>query len=407
MERAFARMDAGAVEADLTAPDPVRTARPKASPAPAPVPKPADATPAPAPAGDELEGEDAPAPAAKDAPAPPKPGDEDLSDAELKAPKPPQQAGPWKLKKYWEKRAAAVEQELAEARKRVAEADRNSDALKRAADIEKRNAELEEEIRYHNYAKSQEYADKYDKPYQEAWAAAANELAELDVLNEDGTASRKATPKDLLALANMPLGEARRDANAKFGDSADDVMAHRRRIIDLSRAQTKALEDARKAGAERTERSTATQQAIAQEVASLWTTTNADIAAKHEYLKPKEGDAEWNAKLTKATALADEAFSRNAADPSLTSEQRADLVRKHAAVRNRAIAYSALKLENNRLRAQIKERDDKLKAFEESAPNGGSANGASPAQPKPAATPMDRAFQRMDKVAVPGSPTFY
>jgi len=406
MERAFQRMDESAVEADLSAPDPMKTVKAKAKPAPKnePPPKPAPTTPE----GDELEGDTPPAPKDKatDTP-PPKPEDEALTEAELKDEKPPQQAGPWKLKKYWEKRAAAVEQELAETKKRVIDPVQTEATTKRLAEIEKRNQELEEEIRYHNYAKSQEFADRFQKPYEEAWAAAASELAELDVLNEDGSVARKATPKDLLALANMPLGEARKAANAMFGDSADDVMAHRRKVQDLSKAQAKALEDARKTGDQRVQQTTAKQEAIAREITDLYTKTNTDIASRLEILKPKEGDDEWNSKLDSAVKLADDAFSRNAADPSLTPEQRADIVKKHVAMRNRAIAYSPLMLEVKRLRAQLKERDDKLAKFEQSAPNGGNGGkGLDAKKPEPT-NPMDRAFQRLEAAAVPGSPRFY
>ncbi len=412
MEKAFARMDEAAVTADLDAPDPMKTVkeRPKSAPKPAAPAKPEPSKPAAADA-DELEGGEPASPSADkpaDKPAgdQPKPGDEDLSDAELKASKPPQQAGPWKLKKYWEKRAAAVEQELAEARKLVAEAAKSGDALKRAADIEKRNTELEEEIRYHNFAKSQEFADKYQKPYEEAWAAASQELAELDVLNEDGTPARKAVPKDLLALANMPLGEARKAANQMFGDSADDVMAHRRKIQEMSKAQAKALDDARKTATDRTERSSATQQAVLKEVTETWTRANAEVAAKLDILKPKEGDDEWNGKLDAATKLIDEAFSVNAADPSLTPEQRTAAIKKHVAARNRAIAYSPLMLEVKRLRAQLAERDEKLKAYEGTAPNGGNGGKGPDAKQPESGDPMERAFRRLEKAAVPMSGRF-
>ncbi len=76
-------------------------------------------------------------------------------------------------------------------------------------------------------------------------------------------------------------------------------------------------------------------------------------------------------------------------------------------MRNRSIAFSTLKLENARLRAQLKERDDKLAAFDQSAPNGGNGGAGEHTQPKPAANPMDRAMQRLDKAAVPGGPRFY
>ncbi len=402
-------MEESAVEADLSAPDPMKTVRPRTKPAPAPR---RDEKPAPAPAtttpeGDPLEGDAQTTPAAKEDVVSPKPGEDELTDAELKAAKPPEKRGPWALKKYWERRNADTEQKLAEANRKLAEHEKSGDALKRAADIEKRNGELEEEIRYHNFAKSQEFADKYQKPYEAAWAEAANELSELDVLGEDGNPVRKATPKDLLALANMPLGEARKTANQMFGDSADDVMAHRRKISEMSKSQAKALEDARKAGTDRSEKQTASAAAAQRESADLWRSISAEHAAKLDVIKPKEGDDEWNAKLAAATQLVDESFTHDPTDPSIPSEQRAQLIQKRVALRNRAIGYSTAMLEVKRLRAQLKERDDKLKAYEKTAPNGGNGATGDSATPKQAANPMDRAFQRLEAAAVPGGPRFY
>ncbi len=401
MARMRSRMADTSVEADLSDPNPERTVRERKRPASPPKPaepaSPAEPARPAAETGDPLEqgeqGETAPPARAAE---PPKPEDEALTESELKAEKPPAQAGPWKLKKYWEKRAAAVELERNQLKEQLSKLPN----IERLEDIEKRNKELEEEIRFHNYAKSQEYQDKYQKPYEEAWQKAIADLSELEVLNDDGTASRKATTDDLLALAKMPLGEARKIANQKFGDSANDVMMHRQRIRDLADAQHRALDEARKTGADRQTQMTEKMKSVQAEVTSMWNKFNEEDAAKLEYLKPKESDTEWNEKLDKAKTLVDSAFSQNATDPSLSPEQRAKAVRAHAAVRNRAIAYSGLKLENNRLKAQLKERDDKLKQYEESEPTAGQSGGGSN-QPKPAATPMERMRQRMHAASVP------
>jgi len=406
MDRAKARMAAGAVEADLSDPNPLETVRQKkAAPLPEP-PKPAE-PPKPSetpPTTDELglESDELPKPEPKKDDQPPKPGDETITDEELKSSKPPKQAGPWKLKAYWEKRAATVEQQNAELKERLSKLPN----IERLESIQKRNQELEEEIRYQNYAKSEEFAKNHQKPYEEAWAKAVSDLGQLEVLAEDGSVARKATASDLIALANMPLGEARKTANAMFGDSANDVMFHRQRIKDLSDAQNKALEDARKSSSERQEQFALNQQTVVKEVATLWERFNTEDVGKYEFLKSREGDEEWNGKLAKAQSLVDTAFSQNATDPSLTPEQRAKAVRSHAAVRNRAIAYSSLKLENSRLKAQIKERDDKLKQYEQSEPTGGSAGGTN-GKPAPAATPMERARQRLQAASVPAPAGYY
>ena len=400
-------MDAASFKADPSDPDAAGTAR-KAKVAPAPPEPKKDIEPpksVEAPT-DDLSMEEGSQPAAAKTTPEPKPEDEVISDDELKSSKPPSQAGPWKLKKYWEKRAATVELENNQLKERLAKLPDVEKASKNIEAIQKRNQELEEEIKYTNFSKSKEYEEKYQKPYEAAWAKAAKELGELEVLDESGAVARRANSQDLIALANMPLGQARKTATAMFGDSANDVMLHRQRIIDLSEAQREALDNARKSGSDRQEQFSVQQQALAKEVSTLWEQSNTEAASKIEYLKAKEGDDEWNGALDKAKSLVDTAFAQSPADPRLNPEQRAKLVKSHAAIRNRAIAYSALKLENNRLRAQMKERDEKLKQFEDSAPTGGNGSREG-AQATPAATPMERMKQRMQAQAVAAPPNFY
>lgn len=402
MDRARQRMAADAVEADLSDPNPERTIRQKTkAPEPAKQDEPPKAPDEAPPTKDDLDlegDEPKPEPQKKDEPPPDKP----LLDEKGK-PIDKAKVSPWKLLDQFKGRLTSAEKENIELKERLAKLPN----LEKLEGVEKRNKELEEEIRYQNYAKSQEFAEKYSKPYEEAWAKAVSDLAELEVIGEDGSVARKATANDLVALARMPLGEARKLANQMFGDSASDVMMHRQRIRDLSDAQHKALETARKTGSERQEQFTSKMQAITAEVTDLWKKFNGEDEGKYEFLKPKEGDTEWNGKLDKAKALVDTAFSQNATDPSLTPEQRAKAVRAHAAVRNRAIAYSALKLENTRLKAQIKERDDKLKQFEDSAPTGGQAGGGNGAQKPQAGTPMERAMQRMRQSSVPMQTNYF
>lgn len=395
------RMADSAVEADLSDPNPERTVREKKK-APEP-PKPAETAKAPeaaAPEGDPLEAGAEPTPETKPEDAPPPP-DKPITDERGK-PVDPKKVSPWKLLDQFKGRLTAAEKENIELREKLGKVPN----LEKLEGVEKRNKELEEEIRYHNYAKSQEFAEKYQKPYEEAWSKAVADLGELEVLAEDGTPARKATAADLVSLARMPLGDARKLANQMFGDSASDVMMHRQRIRDLSDAQNKALEDARKLGSERETQWMERSKALQSELSTLWQKFNEEDAAKHEFLRPKEGDTEWNTRLDKAKALVEGSFGQNPADPNLTPEQRAKVIRDRVAVKNRAIAYSALKLENARLQKQLKERDEKLKQFEDSAPTGGSAGGGNGKAAETGSTPMDRAKARLRAAAVP-APNYF
>jgi len=403
------RMATESVMADPSDPDPMRTVKPmpkgQEPQKPAEPPKP-ESDDEPVVDNFDLEGRPDTTESKADAKSTdaPKPEDakppEKLVDEKGK-PVDPKKVSPWKLLDQFKGRLTATEKENVELKERLSKVP----DITRLETIDKRNKELEEEIKYHNYAKSQEYQEKYQKPYEDAWTKAISDLGELEVLAEDGSASRKATASDLISLARLPLGEARKLANQMFGDSASDVMMHRQKIRDLSDAQNRALEEAKKSGNDRQEQYAAKMQSVVKEVSTLWEKFNTEDASKYEFLKPREGDDEFNTKLTKAQTLVDTAFSTNATDPNLTPEQRAQAVRAHSAVRNRAIAYSALKLENARLQKQIKERDEKLKAYENSEPTGGSAGGAT-GKPQQASTPMERARQRMHAEAVP-APNYF
>src|SRR2546422_2001132 len=177
LQRSRERMSATAVQADLDAPDPMKTVVPKSEvgsekgekPGEKPLEKPPEGKPAEPP-----EGKPAPTDGKKDS--------------------------PWKLLDQFKTRVVTLERELAETKAKVPDPSQHETTSKRLEAAEKRRTELEEEIRYVNYAKSQEFAEKYQRPYEEAWAKAANDLAELQVTDENG-AARPANAKDLVMLA--------------------------------------------------------------------------------------------------------------------------------------------------------------------------------------------------------------
>lgn len=253
---------------------------------------------------------------------------------------------------------------------------------------EKRRSELEKEIAFVAYHKSKEFVDKYQKPYEEAWTKAVAELAELSIENEDGT-SRTATSHDLLTLANLPLGEARKRANQMFGDAADDVMAHRRKIRELSDAQTKALDDAKK-NSETVTKENQTQALQQQErIKTLWADENKAWQEKFpRWFKPEDGDEEGNALLAKGYEMADAAFSNQG-----TPEER---VKLHAQLRNKAAAFPKLALHLKKARTRIKELETALAAYEDSEPAAG--EGGKQRSITPTGSGMDEAFSELDSI---------
>ena len=339
----------------------------------------------------EAEGEEQPPTEEEGKPA------EEKVDAEGKpvAPEKPGKTSPWKLVESYKKSNAQLQQEIAQLRTSMKPGELPKEHQERFAAIEARNKELEDEIRYVNFSKSKEFVDNYQKPYEQAWANAISDLKELVITNDDGT-SRTATAHDLMALANMPLGQARQTAKAWFGDSADDVMSHRRAIRELSEKQNKALEDSKTTGSEREQQRTAEmqakQKARAEEHAKVWNAINEEAVAKYEYLRPVEGETDRNEKLEKAVKFVDQTLKANL-NQAKTQEERDQILKAHAAVRNRAIGFSVLKHENVSLKAKLAELEKALAEFQESEP----ANGDSrrPKNGEVSADTLDGAVARL------------
>lgn len=237
---------------------------------------------------------------------------------------------------------------------------------------EKRNAQLEGDIEFIDFSKSAKFEKEYKLPYRQAWAAALADLEELTVEDEAGN-TRKAGEKDLLELANLPLGAARKKANAMFGESADDVMAHRRKVIDLANAQNRALEEARNNATERATTAESTRKANSEKTIKMWTEANAAIVQKWpKMFAPVEGDAEGNALLQKGEAMADRLFSPTDETKPKTPE---DAIRLHALIRNKIRNHDRLALWLKNANAKIKELETTLAQYESSEPNGGQGGG--------------------------------
>jgi len=303
---------------------------------------------------------------------------------------------PWKLMDEFKARAAALEKELADTKsKLLPEADREA-MTKRLTEAEKRAKDFEEEIRFVNYEKHPEYVEKFQKPYEQAWQRAMSELSELHIADGKG-GKRAVVPDDLFQLTVMPLEQAREVAENAFGAFADDVMAYRKEIKGLFAAKQQALKDAKEKGAEReklmAEQMTQQQQAVSKFVKETWDKVNSGLLADEKigtYFKPKEGNKEWNERLAKGTELVARAFNERPDDPRITPEERASIIKRHAAVWNRAASWGALRHENESLQAQMAELKKELDSYKGSQPPTG---GTIPDSGTPAAT--GSAMERM------------
>lgn len=311
---------------------------------------------------------------------------------------------PWKLVDEYKARATKAENELLETSKRAIPEAKWKEMETNLQTLQKRRDELESEIRYHDYSKSTEFQEQYQKPYEAAWQRSMSELGEIPV--EDNGTQRAMNTADLLELVNLPLAKAKVLADEKFGTFSGDVMAARKEIRGLYDKQSAALEQARKDAGEREKQraeSTAKQrQEMSTQMLTEWKSANDEVMANPEhgkYFQPKEGDAEGNQRLAKGFELADRAFSESPGAPNLTPEQRREIVKRHAAVRLRAAAYGRLKGWNAALEKQVVELTTELASYKGSEPAlNGSRETPTGAQPTSA---RDRMHQELRKKMKP------
>lgn len=351
--------------------------RKRAKPEPGTAPEPEPVKPV---VKDLEDGDEPPESAGKsDSDAPPV---EPKAGADGKKPK----VNPWKLYEEAKKKIQEYEGKIAEVEKRAIPEDKWKSTQETLAQKEARLKELEEEIRYVNYSKSDEFKQKYQVPYDAAWKRAMSELKELAIETGEGQ-TRPMEPADILSLVNKSLPEARKEAVEKFGDFAEDVMAHRKEIRRLFDEQSAALEQAKLDGESREKQKTEAAQKEMGELGGVvkdqWAKANEAAQADEKYgtyFKPIEGDEQGNQRLAKGFELADRAFSENPFAKGLTTEQRNAIVQRHAAVRNRCAAFGRLVFQNQSKDAEIAELKKQLAEFSGVEPPADGGN-KQPAQP--------------------------
>jgi hypothetical protein len=114
----------------------------------------------------------------------------------------------------------------------------------------------------------------------------------------------------------------------------------------------------------------AKQKARSEEAAKVWSQVNAEAVEKYDFLRPVEGETERNEKLDKATAFVENTLKMNL-NQAKTVEERDQIIKAHAALRNRAIGFSVLKHENTSLKAKVAELEKAIAEFQASEPSGG------------------------------------
>ncbi len=298
-------------------------------------------------------------------------------------PKPGNKKDPWKYVESYRKKVRELESQYAELKASQVEGAVPKEVAEKLSAIEKRNAELENEIGYVNYSKSKEFVETYQKPYENAWRDALASLNGLRISYQHpetgDTVAREITPTDIAALANLDPSAARAEIRQRFPDDYAEVKSHVDKIRSLANAQNEKLKEQQGKGGEwqkqQHEQAVASQRQVAEANLKEWKAANDEFTQKHDFLRPIEGEDERNSRLERAIAFVDEAMNSRANDPAMPAEARKKAIRAHAAIRNRAIAFSTLSHENKSLKGKVAELEKALADYQSSTPGNGEGAG--------------------------------
>jgi len=257
-------------------------------------------------------------------------------------------------------------------------------------DLESTKAEkkkYEELLRFRDYQNTDEFQQKYVEPWESANAEAASNLQGIKITDDAGN-ERAITPVDIQALSDMDIPTARDTIRRLVPDAQDasDVRRHTDNIRVLKNKHKVALEKAwtdsdkwQKEQQSKYQQSIAdrdrTFKAIHEENATLFKQFDEEARNTHKYLKPIEGDDEWNQKIEQAEKFVNESLNSNPQDPRLTKEERSEMIRRNTAVIHRSKMFGPLKLQVKRLELQNAELQKKVAAYGESEPKPGNGQG--------------------------------
>lgn len=225
----------------------------------------------------------------------------------------------------------------------------------------KRVNDLEDELRYANYQRSDEYNTKYSQPIVNAFKAAYEDIGSMEIgekrddVGDIIEKGREATPEDFNILLRMNATEAAKTARALFGDTAPEVLHHRRKILDLKSQGDSALEEFKAKGSEREAQRLEVQTKQKAELKKLWDNTSREIAEKYgHFFKSVDGDEESNTLLKRGYAVTDYALS----NPNIPPEQ---VVKMHAMMRHKAAAFDSVV---NRYRKELQSSKERIAELE-------------------------------------------
>ena len=246
-------------------------------------------------------------------------------------------------------------------------------ALKSEMDSIRKNAEeLDTEVRYLNYTRSGEYKQKYEAPLRDAWQTALGDIEGIRVTDGDGT-ERDASHEDIMAILNVPVAKAAIIAQEMFGAAAPEIMAHRRRILELTQARDKSIAEWKEKGSQREVEQKKQLESRQSRSRELFDSQLADYEKSHSQLFGREdGDDDGNKLLDESDRLIKIALKGEGIDADMGYDDKVDLITKaQAQVALRARAYGRERLRVIRLQQKVAELEKKVGKVRSSEPGQG------------------------------------
>ena len=280
--------------------------------------------------------------------------------------------------------------------------------------LQKQHEAREQEMRFLSYEKSEEYKEKYEKPFVEAYQTGREIASSLRIVERKNDvdeviqASRPATAADFDAIMQSSDPTGTIEQLFGTGVNAADVNNARRDVIKANTARNKALEEYRKQGGEREKQHTEAANRQKAQSAELYHQTIAASKAQYkDWFAPAENDAQGNSLLEQGEALADLAHGVLKPEdfgklPAKTQEKLKkgeftpqDMIRLHAAIRNKAMGFDRLVMRDRQKAARIKELEAQLAEYSASEPKPGTGGGRPEAPP---ADDMESTLASMDRL---------
>lgn len=269
---------------------------------------------------------------------------------------------------------------------------------------DKRIKELEQELSFTAYERSQDYKDKYEKPFVDAYNAGRARLAALKVVERRDEAeqvtqqARQGTAADFdKIMAIVDDEEAAQLAEQMFGSKNSMVLYHRERVQELNRQRLEAVESHKK-GAEEREKQAVETRAKEQEetktrqarmVQMFNEQSTAAVEKYPQFFKPTDGDDKGNALLESGRKFADMVFKPTS---PYSAEQAVAI---HAAAYNKLLGFDRLAYLWRKEQARVKELETKLAEFTKSE----GAGGATHRPPAEGEKSFDQELEELDKTA--------